>query len=81
MGKPAALPDLSWWNAHGTTQPERSRLVFLLDALRCAPKKSKKLIGVVRRDDCTESYARVLDWLRDADDIMAAHDALRSRLR
>ena len=64
-------------------QKERSRLVFLLDAIRTCPAKYKRLISVVRRDDSSEWYTSMLDRLEAAtpENILELHTIIRNEMR
>lgn len=60
---------------------ERSRLLYLLDALRVSPQKSEKLIAVVARADASEPFRSAIEGLRKSPDVARASAELRERLR
>lgn len=57
---------------------ERSRLFYLLDALRVSP--DKKLISVVERSGSSEAFKAELDTLRHSVDLVKDCEALRVKL-
>ncbi len=62
-------------------ESERSRLLYLLDALRVAPQKSEKLIAVVAREDASEQFRKAIEDLRKSADVARASAELRESLR
>jgi len=65
----------------GMDESERSCLLYLLDALRVAPQKSKKLIAVVARDNASESFRKAIDELRNSSDVVRTSAELRESIR
>jgi hypothetical protein len=61
-------------------EAERSRLLYLLDAVRAAPQKSAKLIAVVARESASESFKQAIEKLRTTDNVVEMSQALRSHL-
>lgn len=63
------------------TDTDRTRLLFLLDALRVAPEKREALIAVVECGECSGVLREALESLRAAPDVRAAGDAMREAMR
>lgn len=65
------------------SQKERSRLVYLLDAIKQCPKKYKQFVSVVRRDDSSDWYNAKLDRLESAtlENILELQVIIRNELR
>lgn len=62
-------------------ESERSRLLYLLDALRVAPQKSEKLIAVVSHCGGSEPFRKAIEDLRNSADVASASAELRESLR
>jgi hypothetical protein len=63
------------------TQTERSRLLFLLDALRAAPHKAAKLIAVVEREDASAEFRAALAQLGRSSNVAQSTAEMRESLR
>lgn len=64
---------------------EHSRLLYLLDALRCAPSKAPMLLRMARDPDASDRYSEILSRLNlvrdDIDGILRLEAELRTELR
>lgn len=65
----------------GMSESERSSLVYLLDALDVSPQKSEKLIKIIDRNDASESFRKIIHWLRNSLNISKTAVELREHLR
>jgi hypothetical protein len=63
------------------SEADRSRLIYLLDALRVSPEKSRSLISVLMRQNNSEALQRVLDELTSSTDIIKDEKRIRERMR
>lgn len=43
---------------------ERSRILFLMAALKRSPHKARQLLMMAIKEDCSDSYAKCLDDLQ-----------------
>lgn len=60
---------------------EHSRLVYLLDALRVAPQKAKKLIDIIDTGaKSTDSFKFIIEQLRSSPDIIGTVKWVREML-
>lgn len=63
------------------TDVERSRLIYLLDALDRAPERHLELIKIVERKEETQQYKAYLQKLRNAKDVSLTAKDIREELR
>ncbi len=78
---PLTIAQLCESNLDDLTESERSRLVYLLDALRTSPHQYQKLIAIVKQENTSVSYQSILISLESSKDIVEDQKILRERLR
>jgi hypothetical protein len=62
-------------------EPDRSRLLYLLDALQAAPQKSEKLLAIAARHDASEPFRKAIEGLHNSVNVVQASAELRESLR
>lgn len=63
------------------SESERTKLLFLLDALKTAPEKSQKLIKIVKTKNTSTAFKQALSTLAASTDIKNSIVSLRQSLR
>jgi hypothetical protein len=62
------------------TEAERSKLLYLIDALQVSPHLSQQLIRIVEKSDSSEAYFSIIKSLKESSNIVLDTTKLRKDL-